>query len=331
MLSRELVKEALRRALATGADYAEVFAEHTLNKSITIISGKTDKIADAVVSGVGVRIFKGTRCVSGSASSLAPEALLDCASRVADALTGTAVVQDICLRERLFGDIHPVKIVPAGVANAEKIEYIREACLAAKDYSEEISQVRGIFAEVDHNILIATSEGLFAQDRQIRSRVLASSIASKDGENQDGGVNHGARKGLELFSEYDPKELGREASRQAVTMLHAGYIKAGTMPVAIENGFGGVIFHEACGHSLEASSVALGQSQFAGKLGTRIANTKVTAIDDGTIPNSWGSMNIDDEGTPAQKNVLIENGILKSYMVDKLNGRRMGKIGRAHV
>ena len=95
MLSRELVKEALRRALATGADYAEVFAEHTLNKSITIISGKTDKIADAVVSGVGVRIFKGTRCVSGSASSLAPEALLDCASRVADALTGTAVVQDI--------------------------------------------------------------------------------------------------------------------------------------------------------------------------------------------------------------------------------------------
>jgi TldD protein len=107
-------------------------------------------------------------------------------------------------------------------------------------------------------------------------------------------------------------------------MLHAGYIKAGTMPVAIENGFGGVIFHEACGHSLEASSVALGQSQFAGKLGQKIANEKVTAIDDGTIPNGWGSVNIDDEGTPAQKKILIENGILKSYMVDKLNGRRMG-------
>ncbi len=324
MLSKELVKEALMRALATGADYAEVFAEHSLNKNITIISDKTDKIADAVISGVGVRIFKGTRCVSGSASSLAPEALLNCASRVADALTGAAMVQDICLKERLFGDIHPVKIVPAGVSNREKIEYVREACLAAKDYSEEISQVRGSFVEVDHNILIATSEGLFAQDRQIRSRVAVSAIASRDGENQEGGENHGARKGLELFSEFDPKEIGSRASKQAVTMLHAGYIKAGTMPVAIESGFGGVIFHEACGHSLEASSVALGQSQFAGKLGTRIANEKVTAVDDGTIPNSWGSINIDDEGTPAQKNVLIENGILKSYMVDKLNGRRMG-------
>lgn len=324
MLSRQLVKEALRRALATGADYAEVFAEHTLNKNINLISGKTDKIADAVISGVGIRIFKGTRCVSGSASSLAPEAVLSCASKVADALTGTAAVEDILMRERLFGDIHPVKIVPADVRNAEKIEYVREACLAAKEYGDEISQVSGSYLEVDHQIMIATSEGLLTHDRQIRNRIVVTSIASRDGENQDGSVNHGARKGLELLSEYDPKELGREASRQAVTMLHAGYIKAGTMPVAIENGFGGVIFHEACGHSLEASSVALGQSQFAGKLGTQIANEKVTAIDDGTIPNSWGSINIDDEGTPAQRNVLIENGILKSYMIDKLNGRRMG-------
>lgn len=324
MLSRELVKEALRRALATGADYAEVFAEHTLSKNINFISGKTDKIGDTVISGVGIRIFKGTRCVSGSASSLDPEAILSCASKVADALAGTALVQDIVLRERLFGDIHPIKVVPGDVRNAEKIAYLREACLAAKDYSDEISQVSGNYLEVDHKILIATSEGLFAQDRQIRTRVTVSSIASRDGENQTGSDSHGARKGLELFEEFDPKAMGEKASRQAVTMLHAGYIQAGTMPVAIENGFGGVIFHEACGHSLEASSVALGQSQFAGKLGEQIANTKVTAIDDGTIPNSWGSVNIDDEGTPARKNILIENGILKTYMIDKLNGRRMG-------
>lgn len=233
-------------------------------------------------------------------------------------------ISDIVLRERLFGDIHPVKIVPAGVENSYKIDYLREACLAAKEYHDEISQVNGNYMEVDHKILIATSEGLFAQDRQIRTRVSVSSIASKDGENQTGSMSPGARKGLELFEDLDPKELGRKASAQAVTMLHAGYIKAGTMPVAIENGFGGVIFHEACGHSLEASHVALGQSQFTGKLGTQIANTKVTAIDDGTIPNAWGSVNIDDEGTPARKNVLIENGILKSYMIDKLNGRRMG-------
>lgn len=324
MLSQELIKEALRRALSTGADYAEVFAEHTQSKNINIISAKVDKIGDSVIAGVGIRIFQGLRSVSGSVSSLSPEAVLNCASRVADALTGTAQVQDIVLRERLFGDIHPVRIVPSCVGNGDKIDYLREACTAAKDYSDEISQVSGNWLEVDHRIMIATSEGLLAEDRQIRTRVSVSSIASGGGENQTGSVSPGARKGLELFEDHDPKKLGCKASKQAVTMLHAGYINGGVMPVAIENGFGGVIFHEACGHSLEASCVALGQSQFVGKLGQQIANPKVTAIDDGTIPNGWGSINIDDEGTPAQRKVLIENGVLKTYMIDKLNGRRMG-------
>lgn len=324
MLSQQVIREALLKALSTGADYAEVYAEHTEQKNISLVSAKVDKIADAVISGVGIRIFKGTRCVAGSASSLDAAAVLSCAARVAEALQGTPEYRDVVLRERIFGDIHPVRIVPGGVENASKIDYVREACLAAKDYSQEISQVTGSFLEVDHKILIATSEGLFATDRQIRTRVNVSAIASDGNENQTGGVAPGARKGLELFEDFDPKELGRKAAKQAVTMLHAGYIDAGVMPVAIENGFGGVIFHEACGHSLEASGVALGQSQFCGKLGQQIANSKVTAIDDGTIPNAWGSVNIDDEGTPAQKKILIDRGILKTYMVDKLNGRRMG-------
>lgn len=239
MLSRELIKEALFKALATGADFAEVFAERTLSKNISNIGGKTDKIGDSVISGVGIRIFKGTRCVSGSASSLAPEAVLNCAARVADALTGSPQVLDIRLRERIFGDIHPIKIVPAGAANSEKADFLREVCEAAKSYHSEISQVSGNYGEVDHQIFIATSEGLYAQDRQIRTRVSVSSVASKDGENQTGSVSPGARMGLELFRLLDPREMGRQASRQAVTMLHAGYIKAGTMPVAIENGFGG--------------------------------------------------------------------------------------------
>ena len=131
--------------------------------------------------------------------------------------------------------------------------------------------------------------------------------------------------GMEMFDGLiDPAAVGREAARHAVVMAGAGYCPAGVMPVAIESGFGGVIFHEACGHSLEASSVAYNASQFCGKLGQKIANEKVTAIDDGTIPNAWGSINIDDEGTPSRKRVLIEKGILKTYMIDKFNGRRMG-------
>lgn len=132
MLSRELIKEALYKALATGADYAEVFAEHTRSKTINNISGKTEKIGDSVISGVGIRIFKGTRCVSGSASSLAREAVLGCAAKVADALSGTPEVSDVVLRERLFGDIHPVKIVPADASNSCKIDFLRELCLSAK-------------------------------------------------------------------------------------------------------------------------------------------------------------------------------------------------------
>ncbi len=325
MLPKSLVKEALGIALSTGADYAEVFAEHTNQKAIQMVSAKVEKIEDAVIAGVGIRVFKGTRCVSGSASSLERGAVLACARRVADALgTGSALISDIILRERRFGDIHPVKMVPSSVENAYKIGFLKEACLAAKNYHENISQVTGSFLDVDHNIMIATSEGLFAEDRQIRSRIAVSAIASKDGENQTGSCSPGARMGMELFEKFPAREVGIEAARQAMTLINAGYIEAGVMPVAIENAFGGVIFHEACGHALEASGVALGQSVFCGKMGQQIANEKVTAIDDGTIPNGWGSINIDDEGTPAQKNVLIEKGILKSYMVDKLNGRRMG-------
>ena len=130
--------------------------------------------------------------------------------------------------------------------------------------------------------------------------------------------------GIELFDQISPASIGQEAARQALVNLSAVPCPSGKMTVAIENGFGGVIFHEACGHSLEATSVGIGMSQMAGKLGQQIANPKVTAIDDGTIANGWGSCNIDDEGNPMIRRVLIENGILKSYMIDRLGSRRMG-------
>lgn len=323
LLSQSLIKEALWKASSTGADYAEVFAEYTKSKTISMVSSKVDKIADGVISGVGIRIFKGTRCVSGSTSSLSPEAVLNCAQKVADALSGVREMETIVLKERRFGDIHPIRIVPSSVDNSVKIDLLREASETAKNYHSDISQVTGNFLDVDHNIMIATSEGLLAEDRQIRTRMAISAVASKNGENQTGSCAPGGRMGIEFFELHNPKEIGKEAARQAMVMINAGYIPAGKMPVAIGNGFGGVIFHEACGHALEASAVALGQSVFAGKLGEQIANEKVTALDDGTIPNGWGSINIDDEGTPSNRNVLIENGILKTYMVDKLNGRRM--------
>ena len=324
MISREICCKVLQKAVSTGADYAEIFAENTVNHSINMIASRVDAIKDAVIAGAAVRVYKGLRSVMATTVDTSESGLLRCAEKAAEALGEGTAAMDIVLRERLFGDIHPVKIVPATVSNKEKVAVLKEGYFAAKEYHASIKQVSGTLLDVDHNILIANTEGLYTQDRQIRTRMALSAIAEKDGETQTGSFNPGARMGMELFEKVDPKAVGERAAKQAVTMVNAGYCPAGVMPVAIDNGFGGVIFHEACGHSLEASSVAYGRSQFAGKLGQKIANEKVTAIDDGTIANAWGSINIDDEGTPAQKNVLIEKGVLKSYMIDKFNGRRMG-------
>ena len=324
MIKREVCERVLRRAASTGADFAELFRENTVNHSVHMIDSKVDAVTDAVVAGAGIRVFKGLRSVTASTVDTSEEGLMRCADAAAAALgEGTAQI-DIVLTERLFGDIHPVKIVPSTVPNLRKIEILKEGYFAAKDYDPSITQVSGAIMDADHNILIANSEGLYTQDRQIRTRMYLTAIAEKDGETQTGSCNPGRRMGLEVFGTViDPRQVGIKAAKQAVVMASAGYCPAGVMPVAIGNGFGGVIFHEACGHSLEATSVAYGMSEFTGKLGEVIANEKVTAIDDGTIPNAWGSINIDDEGTPARKNVLIEKGVLKGYMIDKRGGRRM--------
>ena len=325
MISREVCQRVLHKAVSTGADYAEIYAQNTVNHSISMIASKVESVKDTVITGAAIRVYKGMRSVMASTVDTSEAGLLKCAESAAEALgQGTACI-DIVLKERLFGNIHPVKIAPASCTNKEKVAVLKQGYFAAKEYDESIVQVSGTLLDVDHNILIANTEGIYTQDRQIRTRMAISAVADKGQGTQTGFFGPGRRMGLETFTELiDPKSVGIRAAKQAVTMAGAGYCPAGVMPVAIESGFGGVIFHEACGHGLEASSVAYGQSVFAGKLGQKIANEKVTAIDDGTIPNAWGSINIDDEGTPAQKNVLIENGILKSYMIDKFNGRRMG-------
>ena len=324
MIKQDVCQRVLHRALATGADYAEIYAQNTVNHSINMIANRVETINDTVVAGAAVRVYKGLRSVMATTVDTSESGLLRCAEKAADALGEGTAQMDIVLQEKAVVDIHPVAVAPGTVGNAEKIRILKEGYFAARNYSDSITQVTGSLMDVDHNILIANTDGIYTQDRQIRTRMAISVVAEKDGETQTGSFLPGRRAGLEMFQEIDPKAVGERAAKQAVTMVNAGYCPAGVMPVAIDNGFGGVIFHEACGHSLEASSVAYGRSQFVGKLGQKIANEKVTAIDDGTIPNAWGSINIDDEGTPAQKNVLIENGILKTYMIDKFNGRRMG-------
>ncbi|MBQ7346767.1 MAG: TldD/PmbA family protein [Clostridia bacterium] len=324
MISKSIAEAVLACAMSGGADFAELYGEITRNNSVSMVDGKIDRVTDNLISGVGIRAFLGTRTVFASTSDTSREGLMKCARAVAVAMG--ELKKEICvtLRERLLPNIHPAAIVPSSVDARVRADLLRAGCFAAKEYDPAISQVSGSLLGVDHTILVANTEGLYTTDRHVRTRIAISSVASAAGVNQSGSASPGAGMGLEFFDKVDPADIGREASRQAMVNLRADYCPAGTMTVAIENGFGGVIFHEACGHSLEATSVSIGASQMAGKLGQQIANPKVTAIDDGTIPGAWGSVNIDDEGTPTQRNVLIENGILKSYMIDRLGSRRMG-------
>ena len=324
IISKLLAEEVLATAMSTGADFAEIYAEKTRNNSVGFLDGKIEDVTDNTVSGVGIRAFLGTRTVYATTTDFSRAGLIRCAQTVADAMGQSKAQVQINLAERIFGDIHPVKIVPASTSMNTRTDLLKAACFAAKERDDKIKQVSGRLLSVDHNILICNSEGLYTTDRHIRTRMSVSAVASNGTENQSGFYGPGRGMGLEVFDLIPPEYIGRRAADQALVNLRADYCPAGQMTVAIENGFGGVIFHEACGHSLEATSVATGRSQMAGKLGQMVANPKVIAIDDGTIPNAWGSVNIDDEGNPTQRNVLIENGVLKGYMIDRLGSRRMG-------
>ncbi len=324
MISKQLAERVLTCALGGGADFAEIYGEITRNNTVQMVDGRIDRATDNLISGVGIRAFCGTRTVFASTSDTSPEGLLKCARAVAAATGDLVHVPVIRLTERIFPNIHPAQVVPSDTDAKLRADLLRAGCFAAKEYNDSISQVTGSLLGVDHTIWIANTEGLYTTDRHIRTRMAVSAVASAAGVNQSGSDSPGAGMGLEFFDTVDPATIGREAARQATVNLSADYCPAGTMMVAIENGFGGVIFHEACGHSLEATSVAIGASQMAGKLGEQIAHSKVTAIDDGTIPGAWGSVNIDDEGTPTGRLVLIENGVLKNYMIDRLGSRRMG-------
>ena len=271
MITRELCAKVLEAAAATGADYAELFAENSKHHTINMVSGKVDAISDGVVFGAAVRVYKGLRSVMATTVDTSEEGLLRCAKQAAQALGEGKAELSILLRDRMFANIHPVRIVPSSVPNRDKVEILRVASKGAYDYDKRIRQVTGSFLDVDQNILIANTEGTYAIDRRVRTRLAVTALADdKEGGTQTGSCSPGRRMGMELFEkEVDAEATGREAARQAVVMSEAGYCPAGVMPVAIGNGFGGVIFHEACGHSLEASSVAFGLSQFTGKLGRR--------------------------------------------------------------
>jgi TldD protein len=325
LLDRQLVYDVLTAALATGGDLAEIFAENTERDTVSMVNGLVEKANWGIEAGVGVRIIHGLNAVYAYTNKTDRASLIKLAKEAAAAIKAgkeNAVInQSVPLA---FTDIHPYLKQPTGINKRDAVERLREASKASYAYDPLITQTSNSYAGVVQNVLITNSNGLWAEDKRVRTRVFIEAVASSETEKQSAYQAPGAKRGYEFVEGLDMAGLGQDVARTAVTMLKADLCPSGRIPVLIDNGFGGVIFHEACGHSLEATSVAKKASVFADKLGEVIASPLVTAIDDGTQPNSWGSLNIDDEGTPARKNVLIENGVLKSYLVDYLNGLRMG-------
>ncbi|PYE55348.1 TldD/PmbA family protein [Deinococcus yavapaiensis] len=327
MLDRELVSEVLSVARAGGADFAELFMEDTVTTNLHLLQGKVKDAGGGNIYGAGLRLFYGTNVVYAYTNDCTREGLLEVARAMARARGQGGEVDargagGLDFRSLDAQKLWNVREHPLRTSKQAKLEIARRAYGAAR--VGHVKTVDVTYIDVAQRILVANSLGDWSEDERVRSRLMVSAIA-EDGSDRATGYNGpGAALGMEFFDGDLPERAGAEAARIANAMLRAGYAPAGKLPVVIGNAFGGVIFHEACGHILETTSVAKKASVFADKLGEKIAHESVSAVDDGTIPGAWGSINVDDEATPSERTVLIENGVLKSFMVDRLGELQTG-------
>ena len=324
MISKQLAQIVLNKALSTGADFAEIFIENTEVENISLDNGNCETATNSIIYGAGIRLLNNLQSVYGYTNDLSRKGLLTLASSLASSFSEERKVTVNKITKVRTKNKHQPQIDYSTISKEDKIKYLLKGSDACKNFDERIVRVMSGFIIKDQKVYIFNSNGRYVEDRRVRGRAFISAIASNGEAIESAFSGPGASKGFEFFDkEIDIVELGKQTAQSALTMLEAKECPSGKMPVIIGNGFGGVIFHEACGHSLEASSVSKNLSVFSNKLGEKIASNIVSAVDDGTIDGAWGSENVDDEGNSTHRNVLIKNGILTSYLIDGFNGRRM--------
>lgn len=323
MLDKNIINDMLNEAISHGGDFAEIFVEHKKSNNISMTDKKIESAASAIEFGVGIRVFNGYSYIYSYTNDLSKESLLNVAKKAGLAAKENKINKEFNLINKNIKQLHQLKLNPTEINKTVKVDLIKRASTAAYNYHNHISMVDVTYLDYEQNVQIANTENLYCEDKRIRTRLSINSIATRDEKKENGYSNSGLHGGFEHYNNINIEDLASEASKTAINMLDADYAPSGKMPVIMNNGFGGVIFHEACGHGLEAASVAKNTSVFADKMGEKIASDLVTYIDDGTIENAWGSLNVDDEGIETQKNTLIKEGILTGYMIDKLNSRRM--------
>jgi TldD protein len=326
VLDHDLVRRTLRNALRNGGDLAEIFVEDRVSTGAVLDDGRIENLSSGRDRGAGVRVIAGETTGFAHTADLTEPGLAAAAEAAAAAARsaggGTRTVE---LTLQRATRPNGVRIAPESVEKGRKVALLRRADEAARSAGSAISQVSARYGDSRRRILVANTDGLLAEDDQVRTLFAVSAVATGDAGMQTGYQSLGRTVGFELFDLHDVEELAREAAGRALTKLSARPAPSGTMPVVIGPGGGGVLFHEACGHGLEADLVAKGASVFAGRMGEQVADPRVTLVDDGTMAEEWGCFAVDDEGTRSRRNVLIEGGVLTDYMWDLLRSRRQGR------
>ena len=326
MIEAAVLQRTLQTALRHGGDFAEVFAEDRRLASARLDDAKVEEFVSGRERGAGIRVVRGDTTGFAHTADLSEAGLRAAADAAAAAAQGTAGATHVAaLERRERPPTHTIAVLPETVAKARKAEVLERADHAARSVSDSIRQVSASYADSRRRVLIANSDGLLVEDDRVRTRFGVNCVAVGDTGMQTGAEAPGRTVGFEIFDEIDPEEVARTAARRALTMLRARPAPRGKLPVVLKRGAGGVLFHEACGHGLEADLVDKDASVFRGRVGDLVASPLVTLVDDGTYAREWGTYAIDDEGAPAQRNVLIEDGVLTDYMWDLVRARKHGR------
>jgi TldD protein len=326
VIDESVLDQTLRRALAHGGDFAEVFAEDRRGSSVTFDEGKIEELRSGRERGAGVRVVRGETTGYAHTTDLSATGLGEAAEAAAAAARADGGGSQVVALERKPRTApHDVEVLPETVGKQRKAEMVSRADDAARSVSGSVQQVTVSYADGRRRILVANSDGLLAEDDQVRTRMFVNCVAGADTGLQTGMEAPGFTVGFEYFDAHPPEEIAEIAAKRAVSKLDARPAPSGKLPVVLRRGAGGVLFHEACGHGLEADLVGRDASVFRGRVGERVAAPGVTLVDDGALAREWGACAIDDEGAPAQRNVLIDDGVLTDYMWDLVRARKDGR------
>lgn len=321
------LEKALRAALARGAEFAEIYVEQETADTVRIEEQVVREASRGVILGAGIRAIAGEKIGYAYTDDIDPASLLEAAAVAGEIATKGGLTEVADLADvTTAAPRSPVRTFPTEIEADGKIDTAWQADRAARAFDKRITEVLVALMDDDKTILVANSEGLHVTDRQVMTSLRVTTVAQAAGLRQRGFHSYSARAGYEVFDMRSPADVASEAARQAVLLLDAQETPAGKMPLVLAHAGGGVLLHEAIGHGFEGDFIRKKSSLFAGRLGEKVAAQGCTIVDDATAVGRRGSINIDDEGTPGQRTVLIENGILKGFLYDRLNAKLMNTV-----